>query len=84
MLGKPVGGPRCICQQAWQQAHLDMDQGGQPFADVVATEVWVTLLEGLASASLDVEGARECALEPIQVRATIDGLDIVHKAHQQI
>ncbi len=56
---------------------LDRDESREPFADVLAGEVLLFLLEEALLAGVVVDSARERAAEAREVRAALGGVDVV-------
>ncbi len=63
---------------------LDADHRGQPLAHVVTGEVLLHVFEQPAGLSSRVYGAREGAAEAAEVRAAIDGVDVVGEAEDRL
>ena len=64
------------------EAHRD--DGGQALAHVVAGEVGVTLFEDVGLAGVVVEGAGEGAAEAGEVRAAVNGVDVVGEGEDRL
>src|SRR5467141_5476033 len=56
---------------------LDADHGGKAFADVLASEVRIGLLEDARLARIPIEHVRQRRAEAGQVAAALDGVDRV-------
>ncbi len=61
---------------------LDADHGDQALAHVVASEVFLDVLEQVEALADDVDGAGEGAAEAGEVGAAVDGVDVVGEAEQ--
>ena len=56
---------------------LDADDGGQALADVVAAHRLGVVLDQLVGLGVRVDRARQGGPEPAEVRAALDGVDVV-------
>ena len=60
---------------------LDRDDGRKALAGIIAREVLVLILENALLARIVVDGARQSGAEALEMRAAVDGVDVVREGH---
>src|SRR5262245_32676593 len=64
--------------------HLDTNNPGQPFTDIVARRILFNILEQAVSIGIGIDRTGQGTLQADQMRATLNSIDGVHERQQHL